>query len=474
MATLINDSTPITTPHKIQGTHNREDRLPSTNPFKVQEASTLLLETTLAGQFLRRLFRILFYLHFLLITILIIFLTIRGFLSADHKHHFHPLNWYPPLLTSTGCAGIVAFAWQSATHRNPSKTVRAAFWLSPLLTCAFGILLVYIGSAGSLAAAAVSLVSSLIQSLYACWVNPRFDYATRVLSVAIAFPPAKTAVLVTLAIIAGTVYSCFLVAGIGGATATGTGLDTLFILVILLSLAWTLHIIKNVLHVTISRVRYMHFACGMDFNTNVALRDTIKHLMGRVCIGSALVPVLGVIRGSARAVSLVAGDTDEFMFSCANCYLGIASRLVTYGNRWGFVQLGVYNKGFVQASVDTWEMFKRVGLEPLIDSDLTGSFCFLCGVAGGAASALVAGSWALAIHKDDYATKVSIYAFLIGYFMSRVAMAWPQACVSAYYVAYADCPQASGLIQLSQLAFKSYKDLLPDCRLELTQPILAS
>jgi hypothetical protein len=82
------------------------------------------------------------------------------------------------------------------------------------------------------------------------------------------------------------------------------------------------------------------------------------------------------------------------------------------------VQVGVYNKGFVQASMDTWEMLKKVGLEPIIDRDLTGSFCFLSGMAGGAICTLVGGAWTFAVHKS-YATEVSIYAFLIGYFMVR-------------------------------------------------------
>ncbi|KAA8518352.1 hypothetical protein F0562_015765 [Nyssa sinensis] len=424
---------------QIQAIDSQEHSLPSTIPIKVQGSNTQI-ETRTGGLFFRKLFRNLFYLHIFLITILIIFLTIRGLLSAAHNHHFHPRKWYPPLLASTACAGIVVFAWQWITHCNPAKAFKAAFWLGPLLTCGVGILLISIGSAGSLAAGAVAIVSALIQSLYSCWVNPRFDHAIKVLSVSIAFPPAETIVLVILSILTGAFYSSFLVVGIGGATATRTSLDVLFILVVLLSLAWTMHVIKYTLQVTISRVKYMHFACGLDFDTRVAFLDAIKHSIGSIFIGSALVPVLSLIRGSARAMSLVSGDADEFMFSCANCYSGVSSRLVTYGNRWGFVHVGVYNKGFVQASSDTWEIFRSVGLEPLIESDLTSSFCFLSGVAGGAICTLVGGSWTLAVHKE-YATEVSIYAFLIGYFMSRVAMAWPQACVSAYYVAYAENPQ---------------------------------
>ncbi|WOG98199.1 hypothetical protein DCAR_0417540 [Daucus carota subsp. sativus] len=407
--------------------------------MQVRDSNVSQFEMRPPGNFLRKLFQNLFFLQFLLIIVLVIFLTIRGLVSA-HSHHFRPQQWYPPILGSVACAGVVSLSWQLMSSYNPSRTMRAAFWISPLLTCAAGILFVAIGSPGSLAAGALAIVSAVIQSIYSCWVNPRLDYSCRVLSTATAFSPANTSVLRFLAILASTLYSCFLVAGIGGASATRSALDKLFIFLILLSLTWTLHIIKNTILVTLSRIKYMQFAVGMDVNTKDALYETLGHLMGTICIGSALLPVLSVVRGSARAISLISGDTDEFLFSCANCYAGVASRLVAHGNRWGFVQVGVYGKNFGQASRDTWELLGRGGLEPVIESDLTSSFCFLCGMAGGSASTLVGGTWSLLIHKS-YATEVSIYAFLIGYFMTRVSMAWQQACILAYYVAYAENPQ---------------------------------
>ncbi|KAL8132233.1 protein PNS1-like [Apium graveolens] len=407
--------------------------------MQVRQSNLNQFEMRPPGNFLRKLFQNLFFLQFLLIIVLVIFLMIRGLLSA-HAHHFHPQKWYPPLLASVACGGIVSLLWQLMSSYNPSRTMRSAFWLSPLLTCAAGILFVAIGSPGSLAAGALAIVSAIIQSIYSCWVIPRFEYSGRVLTTAVAFTPAKTSLLRFLAVVASTLYSCFLVAGIGGATATGSALDKLFIFLILLSLTWTLHIIKNTIVVTLSWVKYMKFAVGMDLDAKDALYETLGNLTGTICIGSAILPILSVVRGSARAISLISGETDEFMFSCANCYSGVASRLIAHGNRWGFVQVGVYGKNFGQASRDTWELLGRGGLEPVIESDLTSSFCFLCGMAGGSASSLVGGSWTLLVHKS-YATEVSIYAFLIGYFMTRVSMAWQQACILAYYVAYAENPQ---------------------------------
>ncbi|PON62512.1 Choline transporter-like [Parasponia andersonii] len=86
---------------------------------------------------------------------------------------------------------------------------------------------------------------------------------------------------------------------------------------------------------------------------------------------------------SATAIKLLKGPKIEFMCSCANCYTGYASMLVI-----------------------------RIGLEELIDSDRTGTFCFLSRVAVGAICSL-----------------------------SRITMAWQQACLAVYYVAFAKNPQ---------------------------------
>lgn len=374
------------------------------------------------GNFFNKLFQYIFYFHVLLITILVIVLTIRGALSAVHTQDFHSKEWYMPVLASTACAGIIGFTWQAFTRTNPSRTIRVAFWLSPLLTCAIGILLIYIGTPVSSAASAIAFFSALIQSLYACWVNPRLENATRIVTVSIVHHPPKVMVIL-LSIIIGTLCSAFLVTGIGGATATRTKFDSLFIFIIIASLTWTMQIIRNAMQVSVSHVKYMQFAHKIDIAFKAAFKSTIKHSMGSICIGSILVPIVGVITGIARTISLISGDVDEFMFSCADCCSGIASRLVAYGNRWGFVHTGVYHKGIVQASIETWELFKTRGIEKTINSDLTSSFCFLTGVATGSVCALIGGIWAFVIHRS-YATGVTMYTFLTGYLVVSIQLLW--------------------------------------------------
>ncbi|XP_004489651.1 protein PNS1 [Cicer arietinum] len=421
---------------------HQKDMHPSSNSIKAQDST--FLNTTLVGNIVRNVFKVLFYVHLLLISLLVISLIIYGLIFSSHNHNFQPMKFYPPLITSIACAGVLGFIWQWFTFKNTKNAIKVAFWISPLLTCSMAIMFVYIESPISLAIGVIALISSLIQSLYGCWVNHRFEYAKNILSTSIVDPPLKIMRFTFSTIFIGMFYCFFLVLGIGGARSieNKTKFTSFFILVILMSLIWTMQILKNVIQVTISRIKYMNLGNGIIMDTSIALHDTIKYLIGSVSIGSILVPIISTFRGFARSTKLVGGDIDEFMFSCVSCYMGIASILVSCGNRWGFVHVGVYNKGFVQASKDTWDIFNRVGLEQLIDLDLTGSFCFLSGVGGGAVCSLVSGIWSIVLHRN-YATQLAIYAFLIGYFMVRLAMAWPQACVSAYYVAYAENPQST-------------------------------
>ncbi|KAI5427649.1 hypothetical protein KIW84_032888 [Lathyrus oleraceus] len=396
---------------------------------------------SLVAQAVRWIFKILFYSQLLLISVLVILVT-RYDRTSDSSttHHFHPDKWYPPLLASTLCAGILGFTWHCIISCYPKKALIAAFWLSPLLTLVMGFMFMSIGTPWSLIPGLGSFSFALFQSIYGCRVNRSnmIKYTAKMFQDLIRFLPAKTKCLAFLSITVGTLYCCFLVYGIGGARrdiGNRTIHAYIYILLIILSLGWTMQVMKNAMQVTISWVQYTGFTNHIGTNIRAAFRDTIKHLIGSVSLGSILVPVIELFRDFARLLNLYICKDD------CSCAMELAAHLTTWGNIWGFVQVGAYRKGFVQASSDTWEMFmNRVGLLELIDLDITGTFCFLSGVAVGAICCLVCGIWSLIVYKD-YTMELSIYAFIIGYFICRLAIAWPQASVSAYYVAYAQNPE---------------------------------
>ncbi|KAF3441442.1 hypothetical protein FNV43_RR15356 [Rhamnella rubrinervis] len=412
---------------------------------------------TQTANFPRKFFEYLFYCQCVAIVLVTGYLCTNGLFLNDESlllnddSNFHPKKWYLPLLTSVAISAILGLLFQWFIPKYTFDTIWAIFRvISPTSTLLLGMLLIGIGDQRGLGVGIMMLLFSFVQFFYGCHVNLGFQYAINLLSICLEFsPPGKNGLLL-LSIFTGIFYSSFFVAGMGGVKATRNRVDDyIFVPVILASQFWTMQVIRNVMVVTVSRVKYMNYSRRFQLNTYDEFRNsTVKNSMGSVCIGSILVPVFGFVDASSRAVNSLADDGVDCLFCCAGCFSGLAAKLKRLGNEWGFVQVGAHNKGIIRASMDTWDLLQNNALEGLmglIRSDLTESFCFFSGVAGGAICGLVSGGWALVVHKN-YALEVSLYAFLIGYFMVRIAMAWPHACVLAYYVAYAAYPRTQAFV----------------------------
>ncbi|CAA7394855.1 unnamed protein product [Spirodela intermedia] len=417
-------------------------RISQTTPIQDPVVASVSLKPGDAG-LVSSLWMVIFLLHLLAVLALIIFLAVRG--QVNKRSDFRPAFWYLPILAATGCSAIAAAVWLLVVLRWPSRAVKAAFWFAPLLTLALGILLIYAETAVSLAFGVIGLVLSLGLSLYACWVRPRLPHANEIMASSLPGThgvAGRMAAFVAIALAVGFIWSSIWSLGAGGVAAARPRFSVVYIVLLLFNLTWTMEVIRNILTVTIAGFAYMRLGRGVNIDPGEAWRNAWTTSLGNVCLGSAIVPPIVALRGAARSVSLVSGDADEFLFSCTACFMGAADRLIELGNRWGFVHVGVYAKGFVAASEDTWKLFLLHRMEPVIDLDVTSSFCFLSGVAGGSLSALLGGIWAAAAAKEKaYAADVTLYSFVIGYFMNRITMSWPQACVSALHVAYAENPR---------------------------------
>lgn len=79
-------------------------------------------------------------------------------------------------------------------------------------------------------------------------------------------------------------------------------------------------------------------------------------------------------------------------------------------------QIAAYGKGFVRASQDTWGLFEGQEIEPVVDSDMTSSLCFLTGVCSGSICVIMAAAWTFKVHQSFTAT-ISLLVFFIGYLM---------------------------------------------------------
>ncbi|XP_026658555.2 CTL-like protein DDB_G0274487 isoform X2 [Phoenix dactylifera] len=346
--------------------------------------------------------------------------------------------WLPPIECSAVLSMILAFAWQKAVRLWPGVMVHFVLWSTFGFTMSAGILLLCF-SLPSTAGMGVALIGfSIGTGLYACWVTRRIGFTARVFHLAL-LPAAKFRHLngpTYLMLAAGFLWiSLWCLAVIG---ALNFYYPPLTIIALVVSLAWTAEVMRNVANLTVSRVIALYYLRGMQSDINFSFQRAISINLGSASLGSFFVPSIEALRIIARGLNLLEGE-DEFLFSCAHCCLHVMESIFRNGNSWAFVHIAAYGKGFVEASRSTWGLFERQRMEELADSDITSAICFLSGVCSGAICVIFAASWTFSSYRK-YTATVSLLVFFVGYLMTRIGMALPHACVACYYVCYAENP----------------------------------
>ncbi|KAJ4970366.1 hypothetical protein NE237_003465 [Protea cynaroides] len=348
--------------------------------------------------------------------------------------------WLPQAEGATVLSILLAFFWQKTIRVWPEFMVNFIIWSSFATSMAAGILLLVFPRALTNGIGVALIIFAIGNALYACWVTQRIKFCGRVitksLEPAAKFPDLSHPTYWMLGI-------CFLwisvwvIAIIG---ALNFYYPSLIIIALILSLAWITEVLRNVANITVSRVIALYYLRGMQSNTQFCFQRAMTRNLGSACLGSFFVPAIEALRIVARGLNLLEGE-DEFMFSCAHCCLNVMETIFRYGNGWAFVQIAAYGKGFVRASQDTWALFQSQEMEPIINSDITSSVCFLAGVCSGSICVLVTASWSWAVYRN-YTGTVSLLTFYIGYLLTRIGMALPHACVACYYMGYAENPES--------------------------------
>ncbi|KAJ0976110.1 hypothetical protein J5N97_018075 [Dioscorea zingiberensis] len=346
--------------------------------------------------------------------------------------------WLPPIEGSAVLSIFLAFIWQKAVRTWPFFMVGFILWACFFSTMAAGILLLCFSLPATSGAGVALILFSIGTGLYACWSTRRTPFTARVFAKSLA-PVCKFQALngpAYLMLGAGFLWIslwCFAIIG-----ALNFYYPPLTIIALVLSLAWTAEVMRNVANLTVSRVIALYYLRGMQCNVQFSFQRALSLNLGSACLGSLFLPTIEALRIVARALNLLEGE-DEFMFSCAHCCLHVMDSIFRIGNSWAFVHIAAYGRGFVAASKSTWGMFEAQRMEVLVDSDITSAVCFLTGVTSGSLCVIFAASWTFSAHKH-YTATVSLLAFFVGYLMTRIGMALPQACVACYYVCYAENP----------------------------------
>ncbi|KAF2319652.1 hypothetical protein GH714_017849 [Hevea brasiliensis] len=456
---VINSSTRVASPSPSQTSLPRSTPTPQPQPS---------ITTLNSRRYTNRISLFLFVLHMVLAIGLVCFLIfkgIQGLIAASDtvkRKEIRILKYFLPQVEVASLLSItLALAWQKAFRVWPRFMIHFILWSSFFMTLSAGILLICFQKALTDGVGVCLIAFAIGNGLYACWVTQRIKFSTKILIKSLEPVPKFGDLNQPTYWMLGVGFlwmSLWILAVIG---ALNFSFPPLTIIALLSSLVWTTEVMRNVVNLTVSRVISLYYLRGMQASTQFCFQRAVTLNLGSACLGSLFVPAIEALRIIARGLNLLEGE-DEFMFSCAHCCLGVMNSIFRYGNGWAFVQIAAYGKGFVRASQDTWAQFQRQDMERIVDSDITSSICFLTGVCSASICVIVVAAWTAKVHQPFTAT-LSLLAGFIGYLLTRIAMTLPHACVSCYYVCYAENPENrlfDKTIQDRQNLIKSGRDVV--------------
>lgn len=218
----------------------------SAPPNPTPPAAAAAASASWCGILAAQIAKLLFFVHLLAFVILVVFLLVHGF--RHRSSTFHANHWFVPLLTSIAASSVASLLVLLLTLRFPRLALKNSLWLSPLLIFGLAFLLLGIGTSQGLAFAVLALILALAEALYACWIVPRLHHAYEVLSASIsaAQVPPSTAAYASLTVLAGASYAAFWTLGVGGVAADDDSrFGPLYVVVLLLNLAWTMQVIRQ-------------------------------------------------------------------------------------------------------------------------------------------------------------------------------------------------------------------------------------
>ncbi|XP_061368997.1 protein PNS1 isoform X2 [Gastrolobium bilobum] len=448
---VINSSTRVATPPPAAQSQQSQPQPQSQQSQRSHTRSTPTPPqqqpvTLNSRKYTNRISLFLFVVHMFIAIALVCFLVfkgIQGLIQASDsmkRKEKNVLKYFLPQVEAAAFMSIIlAFIWQEAIRRWPTFMVHFILWFTFLMSLAAGILLICFQKAPTDGVGVCFIAFAIGNGLYACWVSHRIKFCCKILSLSLE-PVSNFRDLnrpTYHMLWAGFLWiSLWVLAVIG---ALNFYFPPLVIIALVLSLAWTTEVMRNVVNITVSRVIALYYLRGMQSSTPFCFQRALTRNLGSACLGSLFVPTIEALRIVARALNLLEGE-DEFMFCCARCCLRLMESVFRNGNGWAYVQIAAYGKGFVMASQHTWALFENEDMVQIVDSDITSSICFLTGVCSGAMCVIVVAAWTHTVHRSFTAT-LSLLTFFIGYLLTRIAMAVPHACVSCYYVCYAENPE---------------------------------
>ncbi|TRM69781.1 plasma-membrane choline transporter-domain-containing protein [Schizophyllum amplum] len=224
------------------------------------------------------------------------------------------------------------------------------------------------------------------------------------------------------------------------------------------SFLWTSQVIGNV---ALATVAGGPFGCWYYFGprqqgempahpTRSAFVRAATTSLGSIAFGSLIVTLLEMLRMILNALRNNAAQdgspVEACLYCCAACFVGCIESMVEYFNRYAYIEIALYGKGYLPAAKDTWRLFKDRGIDALINDSLVGMTLNWGAYAVGMLCSLFAYLYLRLTSPDynadgQYTAPVLLFAFLIGLQCSLTLSSAIEAGVSTIFVGLGEDPQ---------------------------------
>ncbi|XVF03432.1 hypothetical protein REPUB_Repub04eG0261000 [Reevesia pubescens] len=235
--------------------------------------------------------------------------------------------------------------------------------------------------------------------------------------------------------------------GAAGVVASSRGdFGHWWLLVVLsVSLFWTGAVLCNIVHVIVSGLVFLVLihggrnASSMPPNSLMkSLRYAVTTSFGSICYGSLFTAAIRTLRWEIRGFRSKIGN-NECLLCCVDFLFQLVETLVRFFNKYAYVQIAVYGKGFNRSARDAWELFQSTGVEALVAYDCSGAVLLMGTVLGGLITGTCAGVWTW-ITWSDKMIMVGSTAMLMGMVLVGLAMVVVESAVTSIYICYAEDP----------------------------------
>ncbi|GAV59174.1 Choline_transpo domain-containing protein [Cephalotus follicularis] len=229
------------------------------------------------------------------------------------------------------------------------------------------------------------------------------------------------------------------------ASSVGDGGRWWLLVVLSVSLFWTGAVFCNTVHVIVSGMVFLVLIHGGRESSSMPPKSLMKSLryaattsFGSICYGSLFTAAIRTLRWKIRGLRSKIGS-NECLLCCVDFLFHLVETLVRFFNKYAYVQIAVYGKGFNHSARDAWELFQSTGVEALVAYDCSGAVLLMGTVFGGLITGTCSGIWTWVQYKDTV-IMVGSTAMLMGMVLVGLAMVVVEGAVTSIYICYAEDP----------------------------------